>query len=624
MDTGRNLKGDTAYHSVQEQHAYGYAPMGPILNDSESDSQPKSKVFLYSDLLYAFPLAFLPLAAATVALIVLVYIFKLEPSGVSDIKSSDAFLVDISVTLILTISSWCATVVILIPGLLMTIFSYNVALRWTRHGYQNQTEQLPSPYQFSALIHLLSYGGLASLWRFVQMRWETRKLAQGIPGYLAAATIVLISSLVLGYSITAADTWLHVASRAVEFSTISPSESIQHSYGRTLSEACLDWQQNKMNRMPNMMGFPPMGYPCSAEPATSNTRLVNGTNAMLTVFNASAEHSVLNHDRTYFLAPRSRAWDIDYQARTIGAKTTCKTRTQDCKLEIHSSANITFDCADAGFPIFSGRIGDIFTDPSSSLAVSNNTENTQRAFSYTTLNPVRTAKSLFAIGINREGIAPNWDDPVKNNQSDVISLPRSQGVAFLLCETSILDLKYEVRNGTISRLDSTLAAEDYVSVLSGTLFAYGYYASAIQNAVFQAMLQNSIPEMETSYADSFSSLIVALGSGVMAPMPNDAEWIRRSKIVAKIPKAPLYTLVGLCFLYCALIFVVGVVAVISCLMGEVAAARACFTVEAVAKGAFEGKGVLDDFSEVGSPISPLRVGWVNEIGGERLGIVKNS
>src|SRR5690606_38237745 len=88
-------------------------------------SQPKQQQSNLKDAALAFVVAFFRLTVATLVLLGLVVAKVVDGSSESE-NGGAAYIVDISVARVLTVSSWCATVVVLIPGFLMTLVSFYV------------------------------------------------------------------------------------------------------------------------------------------------------------------------------------------------------------------------------------------------------------------------------------------------------------------------------------------------------------------------------------------------------------------------------------------------------------------------------------------------------------------
>lgn len=77
---------------------------------------------VYRWILFYASITTVPLTAAGAALVYLVFTHR-----VPSISTSSEYLIDYDLSVILTISSWAATVAILLPGFMMATYSYIVA-----------------------------------------------------------------------------------------------------------------------------------------------------------------------------------------------------------------------------------------------------------------------------------------------------------------------------------------------------------------------------------------------------------------------------------------------------------------------------------------------------------------
>jgi hypothetical protein len=100
--------------------------------------------------------------------------------------------------------------------------------------------------------------------------------------------------------------------------------------------------------------------------------------------------------------------------------------------------------------------------------------------------------------------------------------------------------------------------------------------------------QNSTA-MADSFARSFSRIWIALTAGVTEAILNTEQWIRQEPLISRIPKAPFWTLVGLCIGYVVLIFWIVVTALIyvNSDSENVAKTKMRLNVEAIASIAYE-------------------------------------
>jgi hypothetical protein len=110
-------------------------------------------------------------------------------------RESSAFLVDFSATRLLTVASWTSTLTSLLPSFAMVLVSFPVARTIMNASKDKNTDDLPTPYQLSMLLSVLS-GSIGSLWDWFKYRgWEKRERVNGIA---RGSIIWLLFVLVLG------------------------------------------------------------------------------------------------------------------------------------------------------------------------------------------------------------------------------------------------------------------------------------------------------------------------------------------------------------------------------------------------------------------------------------------
>ena len=92
----------------------------------------------------------------------------------TDTSDSSAFLVDFSATQLTTLASWASNVATIVPGFLMTLYSWRVARYLLRQSEIGQSEKCPTPYQLGLLLEALD-AKLMSVWNgFSYFFWKER------------------------------------------------------------------------------------------------------------------------------------------------------------------------------------------------------------------------------------------------------------------------------------------------------------------------------------------------------------------------------------------------------------------------------------------------------------------
>jgi hypothetical protein len=266
------------------------------LLSSSTKPNRKPPVFRYVILYVVLVILLLILSVLLLVGLVFRYLVDLSPRSARsfpwDITSTDSYYIEYSLSRLLTIASWMATVSILMPGFIMAILSYVIAKKW--HAASLNTSKsfsgTPTLMQLAILVKVIGAGGIGSLWKFLGYQYTSSK-KHPTPPLLKASAHVLAVALLIGWVVTATDTWLHAASSTVLLATskaAAPGE--EKSYGRGLSAECL-----------KLMGFylngPRAGAtvgPCNVYGAgNGGAQLLNSEQSMTAVLNISSNNTVV-------------------------------------------------------------------------------------------------------------------------------------------------------------------------------------------------------------------------------------------------------------------------------------------------------------------------------------------
>ena len=168
-----------------------------------------------------------------------------------------------------------------------------------------------------------------------------------------------------------------------------------------------------------------------------------------------------------------------------------------------------------------------------------------------------------------------------------IVTPVHGGMAWVLkCQASVYDLTYTWLNSTIRNPDLTLSNASVGGLIAAPTnhdFALPSYEIAAKVASFSPTAQ----ELANKWANLFSQTALGLSVGVLSPRPNILEQSRTEKLVARVPKAPLFVLVILNLVYAALGLVLAVYGLFSGVKSGTGAARQRLTVPGVVAECFE-------------------------------------
>lgn len=160
-----------------------------------------------SDIWLACAVISLPMIALSAILLGLVFLNQVNANGsilpdlqLSQVTNDDqnAYLVNFSSTRLITIASWTSSVAPLLPGFLMTLLSFPTAWHISNSSQLRRVASLPTPYQLSLYLGLLS-GHMGSLWQWVKYKcWRQREGQASVVGTLVVG---LATATLLGYVI---------------------------------------------------------------------------------------------------------------------------------------------------------------------------------------------------------------------------------------------------------------------------------------------------------------------------------------------------------------------------------------------------------------------------------------
>ncbi len=225
------------------------------------------------------------------------------------------------------------------------------------------------------------------------------------------------------------------------------------------------------------------------------------------------------------------AVNADFEASTIAISTQCVPASQECNLIALYGASTPFNCYGGSFQ------GDLnydtwymgfFTDSSRS-------SNT-------------TAPDQFSISSNPfYWNAANLDSDSTNllRADPEIVTPVHGGIAWVMACTSTAYLAtYSFANGTLDYYEITKANNSVADLLMAALAYTTIGRWAMRQAAINAGLAKTAQGVADLLAVSYSQIAMSVVAGVMEAQPANQLQLRQSQLVARIPKAPLFTLLS--------------------------------------------------------------------------------
>ena len=393
--------------------------------------------------------------------------------------------------------------------------------------------------------------------------------------------------MVSRYAILAVDTWLHVVTSTVIFHQITPisDSSPAHSYGRVLYSSECDRRHSQTE-------------PCTVFHSASTNFITNGAEAYATLNNLSTVNQIStfsHNNRNYaLLLPYNAPRNIDYRATTFAISTSCVPVSQACNMKAAYGASTPFNCT----PGFSGDATaneDIQTlggrragSPVGYVLLEDGTGKTNITFGSKDMNPFYLGTwALVQTQVKRPDL-PASEATGKLQKDPEIITPVHGGMAWVLkCQSNVYDLTYTWMNGSVQSPDLKLSNASTGGLIAAPVngdFALPNFEIAAYIASFSASAQ----ELANKWGDQLSQFALGLSAGVMSPHSNLLQQSRTEKLVARVPKAPLYALVLLNLIYAVLGLVLAVYAAVFAGVGRgTGAARQRLTVHGLVAECFE-------------------------------------
>jgi hypothetical protein len=474
----------------------------------------------------------------------------------SDRVDNSVYLVDFSATQLTTLASWASSIATLMPGVLIGLYGYRVAKAMIRYSETASTDDLPTPYQLSLLLGTYT-GGILILWDWISYLFSKRR--QKMVPVFTFALIIFAASSTLAYMIWAADTWFHVMTSTAQVSIVyGGTDTWTFEWGFGIAPSCEGLYNSDIG---------PNWWNCTQNYVDKGTRINSGYALMANI----------DPDRVLISAPSNGSSSeisfisggkglpfIDYIATTFGFSASCKLATKECGMRYYDLGgngawmynctpafhgvlasdlkNFESDlpCRSFGYGCYGLYSNDSFLDSTSIAGPAN-------------INPLAVGVAAQVVGLAEE---LTFDDEI------VSAYDFSNFI--LVCQVDVFDIKYSVLNGSTTILSST-PSNDTVTYISTGWDALEVGAPAVQNSIVIAATTatTSTDEMVTSFASSLSKIFAAFSVDSFVETRNLLQQTRETMLVARVPKAPFFTLLILCLMLSLLGLLMGIVTLAS-------------------------------------------------------------
>jgi len=547
IEASENARSETSLANPLENSAEGDRLISSEANMCQQNSNPKRGISgAYADIIFSTAAAAIPLLIFVVLLLAIIYTTQVtmrnapnRPFSTGEFaEDSSAFFIDFSATTLATIASWASSTATLLPGLVMTLHSYQVANDMLRANLD--PTKLPSPYQLVLLMQSLD-GKLTSFFGGASyLLWKTR---DGVSAIMRASFTTLGISVLISYAIWGTDTWLHVATKTVSIEVFRTRPTALSSFGFKVPSPCVGFYDNMQN--PSLVRPPKCYQPYYecwyAGCGYAYDILATDSNHSIQVFQAKHENQSLS-----YLGPRNRQ-NLDYSASTVAISAACKPASRECGM---TSENWSFNCSSN----FNASFGGTPKYPFECKANDNGCIGYYGAANYSAKFEEQNPSYLGVFGhlaiVDRNSTI--LKDP------EIVQYVASVTAFVLKCEIMVHELNYTIVNGSLAAAVLKPASNDTVilamrSAFSGSITAAQYSLSAA-SAVLRS---NTMLEVAENYGTMMAQNLVAFAATAFVPQKNTEERERTQMLVARVPKRPLFLLVTLCVLFSLIPIIVG-------------------------------------------------------------------
>ena len=246
---------------------------------------------------------------------------------------------------------------------------------------------------------------------------------------------------------------------------------------------------------------------------------------------------------------------MDYRATTFGMDTRCTPVSRKCGLSQSYSCpsqgcfggdseipSMSYDCDGV-------QKGDLVTNGDVGFFIK--FLNSTSFGKLQKFHDVNTSQIHFVTG----ALVVSSDGIVQDPEAVAYGAGNSTGILFA-CTSSGYDLTFDFINGSVSRGTYQPANKTIITNLQKGI-GDGRASSAVQSYFDNAMLVSaqegdSAQGMADYFAASFSEIAIGLSAAIMEPLPTLLEQTRNNVLVARLPKAPFFTLMALNLLYATL------------------------------------------------------------------------
>jgi hypothetical protein len=510
-------------------------------------------------------------------------IFDIRHNG-----GSNAYLVRYNPSTLTTIASWTSRIIPYLTSSIMALVAFFAARHIVQQSKRGEDAVLPDPEQLTILISLLGGSGLSPLKDTLIYRWlKKERLVSPVP----AVAWILAFITFLGLLIPLVDTWFGIATHATAITILSNTTKKQE-YGRQLARTgdnafCPDGPGYNISYVWITDTF----WPCSVTAgslgagAPNHVALADPVNATKLQYGVQTANSVSNSTVNstnwfFFTDPRANS-ELDFVGSSPAISTECTSMTAKCRANASSTG---------GFVCSEGFRGNVYRKWPNVLGNETDPDDLQSISDITGIAFAGDAALNEIPGLvnttlpDGSGHGPQWPEILPRNPThfgtwavnypsydntpaglvgDDFIMAEGGTMWFLNCSSTVANVTYAWSNGSLIHFDPVIASPEMAALLLGQYSVSGVTPDFKTSVDFTlatianlASVSDSMTQLSTVWATQFSKNTLARSIGAFAPLTNVIEQHREAGvIVARVPLAPLYLLIGV-----KLIYVIAVIA----------------------------------------------------------------
>lgn len=282
--------------------------------------------------------------------------------------------------------------------------------------------------------------------------------------------------------------------------------------------------------------------------------------------------------------PQPRLSAIDYTANTWAVESKCTPVTTQCMDEDRFfGAGTPFKCPFA----FEGDLAKVLPGPWQMAYFTDSSGTDNSTISATVSNPY-----YFGVaGALNEQVGRIVGGPNENDPEFAIA-GHGALVFTLFCDATVYDVEYSMVNGSITRFLYQPSNSSTTTIIQGSQQFTNLGDSLLQQAASIAAYNNTAQGFADQVAIAYSRIALSVAAGAFTPQPAAEAQLRRDMLVARVPKAPLASLL----VANLLLVVLGIGLTVSALLasrGDTGEVQARLGITGLVASCFEGARARD-------------------------------